>query len=151
VQGATSRDVYLPSGDWYDFWTNERLRGGRIVTKPVDLATMPLYVRAGAIIPTGPVRQYVDEPSDEPLTITVYPGADGNASLYEDDGKSFDYRRGAYMRMRMTWNDAARRLSVALAPGSKMLVPSRRIDVRVAGNSTAKPLVFIGRPADVRL
>jgi alpha-glucosidase/alpha-D-xyloside xylohydrolase len=152
VKGAASRDVYLPSGEWYDFWTTERVQGGRIVTKPVDLATMPLYVRAGALIPTGPVRQYVDELNDEPITITVYPGADGSSSLYEDDGKSFDYRRGAYMRMRMTWRDRERRLSLALEPGSRMLgVAPRRFEVRVAGTNVAKSVQFSGRPVDVRL
>ena len=152
VKDASSRDVYLPSGDWYDFWTNERLTGGRIVTKAVDLATMPLYIRAGALIPTGPVRQYVDEPSDEPLTITVYPGADGSASLYEDDGRSFDYRRGAYMRMHMTWRDRERRLSLALAPGSKMLSQSpRHIQVRIVGSTAVKTVSFTGRPLEVQL
>jgi alpha-glucosidase len=152
TMGAASRDVYLPSGDWYDFWTNERLHGGRVITKSVDLATTPLYVRAGAVIPMGPVRQYVDEPSDEPLTIKVYPGADGSASLYEDDGKSFDYRHGAYMRIRLTWRDRDRRLSLALAPGSKMLVQSPRpIRVRLAGSGTSKTVSFTGRPLDVQL
>jgi len=151
VKGAASRDVYLPRGDWYDFWTNERLGGGRVVTRQVDLATMPLYVRAGALIPTGPVRQYVDEPSDEPLTITVYPGADGSATLYEDDGKSFDYRRGAYMRMRMSWRDRERRLSLALMSGSKLLGPSpRTIRVRLVGG-TSRTVTLTGRPLDIHL
>jgi alpha-glucosidase (family GH31 glycosyl hydrolase) len=151
AMGAASRDVYLPRGVWYDFWTNDRLAGGRVVTRQVDLATMPLYVRAGALIPTGPVRQYVDEPSDEPLTITVYPGADGNATLYEDDGKSFDYRRGAYMRMRMTWRDRERRLSLALAPGAKLLGSSPRpIQVRLAGGAS-QTVRFTGRPLDIQL
>ena len=71
---------------------------------------MPLHVRAGAIIPMGPVKQYVDEPVDGPLTLVVYPGADGAFALYEDDGKSFDYRQGEWMRIAMTWTrrDAAR-------------------------------------------
>jgi len=152
AKGAASRDVYLPPGEWYDFWTNERIAGGKIITKPVDLVTMPLYVRAGAVIPTGPVRQYVDEPNEEPLTITVYPGGDGTASLYEDDGKSFDYRRGSYMRMRMTWRDRERRLALALAPGSKMLSSSPRpIRVRLAGSSNVKTVRFFGRPLEVPL
>ena len=87
-------------------------------TRPVDLETMPLHVRAGTILPLGPVKQYVDEPVDGPLSIVVYPGADGAFTLYEDDGKTFDYRRGEWMRIVMSWNDAARRLSLRLAPGS---------------------------------
>jgi len=94
-KGATSRKVYLPGGaSWIDFWTEERVAGGREVDRAVDLATMPLYVRAGAVVPMGPVKQYVDEPSDAPLEMVVYPGADGTSSLYEDDGRSFDYRQG---------------------------------------------------------
>jgi alpha-glucosidase/alpha-D-xyloside xylohydrolase len=151
-KGATSRALYLPRGAWYDFWTNERIAGGREISRPVDLATTPLYVRAGAVIPTGPVRQYVDEPSDEPLTLTVYPGADSRASLYDDDGKSFDYRRGAFMRMLMTWRDASRRLTLSLAPGSRMVPPvPRRIQVRVAGSSETSSVTFTGRSVDVQL
>src|SRR5439155_7337828 len=100
----------------------------------------------------GPVRQYVDEPSDEPLTLTVYPGADGRSSMYDDDGTSFDYRRGAFMRLVMTWRDAARRLSLALAPGSRMLPPNpRRIVVRLAGTATTTSVIFSGRPIDIQL
>ena len=85
---------------------------------------MPLHVRAGAIIPMGPVKQYTDEPVDAPLSITVYPGADGAFTLYEDDGKTFAHKRGDFMRLAMTWNDATRRFTIALAPGSRMRPPS---------------------------
>jgi alpha-glucosidase/alpha-D-xyloside xylohydrolase len=151
-KGATSRSLYLPRGTWYDFWTNERVEGGREITRPVDLAMTPLYVRAGAVIPSGPVRQYVDEPSDEPVTLTVYPGADGRGSLYDDDGSTFDYRRGEFMRMLMSWRDASRRLTLSLAPGSRMLPPSpRRLQVKVAGSSDMKSVTFAGRSVDVQL
>jgi alpha-glucosidase/alpha-D-xyloside xylohydrolase len=144
-KGATTRRLYLPRGRWYDFWTNERLDGGREITRPVDLATMPLYVRAGAMIPMGPVRQYVDEPSDAPLGLTVYPGADGTSSVYEDDGRSFDYRRGAFERITMSWRDAPRRLSLDLAPGSRLLPPATRpIEVRIAGETQRRLVLFSG-------
>src|SRR5262249_25849236 len=120
------------------------------VERAVDLATMPLYVRGGAILPLGPVRQYTSEPSDEPLTLVVYPGADGTSVWYEDDGKSFDYQRGEYMRVEMTWRDAAKRLSLRLTPGSKMLAPAtRRIQLRVAGSQLMKMVEFSGKPIDV--
>ncbi|MGH7448203.1 MAG: TIM-barrel domain-containing protein, partial [Longimicrobiales bacterium] len=73
-RAATSRRLYLPRGDWFDFWTEERVQGGREIERAVDLATMPLYVRAGAVLPLGPVKQYADEPVDEPVTLIVYPG-----------------------------------------------------------------------------
>jgi alpha-glucosidase/alpha-D-xyloside xylohydrolase len=151
-KGAKSRRLYLPRGAWYDFWTEERVVGGREIERPVDLATMPLYVRAGAVLPIGPVRQYADEPSDEPMTLIVFPGVDGTSMLYEDDGLSFDYRQGEWMRIELRWQERTRRLELRLAPGSRMLPPTqRRFNVRVAGSSVTTPLVFEGRTAGVRL
>ena len=71
-----------------------RVEGGREINRAVDLETMPLYVAAGTILPLGPVKQYTAEETDQPLSISIYPGADGSFLLYEDDGRSFDYRRG---------------------------------------------------------
>jgi alpha-glucosidase/alpha-D-xyloside xylohydrolase len=151
-KGATSRRLYLPRGAWFDFWTEERNDGGREIDRAVDLATLPLYVRAGAIVPMGPVKQYTDEPSDEPMTIVVYPGADGVSTWYEDDGKSFNYARGEAMRVAMSWRDADRRLTLRLAPGSRMLPPaSRRIEIRVAGSMKTTPVTFTGRPTSLTL
>ena len=151
-KGATNRRLYLPQGFWYDFWTEERLAGGREVERPVDLATIPLYVRAGAVLPMGPIRQYADEPSDEPLTLIVYPGADGTSMLYDDDGISFDHRRGEWTRIEMRWQDRVRRLTLRLAPSSGMLPSSRqRFNVRVAGSAATTTVVFSGRSVDVRL
>ena len=88
---------------------------------------------------------------DEPLTLVVFPGADGTASIYEDDGRSFDYRRGEWMRIQCDWRDADRRLTLRLAPGSRMLAPQRRaIVVRLAGSKETRPVVFEGRPISVR-
>jgi alpha-glucosidase/alpha-D-xyloside xylohydrolase len=151
-KGAASRRVYLPRGAWYDFWSEERIEGQREIERAVDLETMPLHVRAGAIIPYAPVRQYVEQPSDEPLTIVVHPGADGAFELYEDDGRTFAYRKGAFMRIAMTWDDRARRLSLRLAPGSRMLPPmARPMRVRVAGSKIEKIVTFNGRPLVVTL
>ncbi len=151
-KGATSRLLYLPRGTWYDFWTEEKQAGGREIARPVDLATMPLYVRAGAVLPMGPVKQYTGEKVDGPLTLTVYPGADGAAMVYEDDGITFDYRRGEWMGLRATWNDATRALALSLAAGSKMLPPLRRsLEVRLAGQQAARAVVFAGRPLEVSL
>ena len=151
-KGAASRKLYLPKGTWFDFWTSERAEGGREVDRAVTLETTPLYVRAGAVIPMGPVKQYVDEPVDGPLSLTVYPGADGASSIYEDDGRSFDYRTGQFMRIAVAWQDSGRRLTLTLAPGSRMLPPaSRTFEVKLAGQSTGKTVAFTGKPVDVRL
>jgi alpha-glucosidase (family GH31 glycosyl hydrolase) len=151
-KGATSRNIYLPHGAWYDLWNREKLEGGREITRKVDLETIPVYVRAGAVIPMGPVKQYTAEKVDGPLEIWVHPGADGAFSLYEDDGTSFDFRKGEFMRMNIAWNDRQRRLSMRLANGSKMLAPAKRnIVVRVAGESVTREAVFEGRPIEVKL
>jgi alpha-glucosidase/alpha-D-xyloside xylohydrolase len=151
-KGATNRQVYLPRGRWYDYWTETPVDGGREIGRAVDLETMPLHVRAGTILPLAPVREFVEQQVADPTTIVVYPGSDGAFTLYEDDGRSFDYRRGAFMRVAMTWNDGARRLSLRLAPKSRMLPPARRpIRVRLAGSTDVKDVVFEGKPLEIAL
>jgi alpha-glucosidase/alpha-D-xyloside xylohydrolase len=120
-KGATTRSVYLPQGVWYDFWTEERVEGGREVSRKVELETIPVYVRAGAVIPMGPVKQYTGEAGEGPLTLWVHGGSDGACTLYEDDGETFDFRKGEFGKVRIGWNDRQRRLSLRLAAGSKML------------------------------
>lgn len=151
-KGATNRTLYLPRGAWYDFWTSERHNGGREITRDVDLGTMPLYVRAGAVIPMGPLKQYTAEQVDGPLTLTVFPGVDGRSFLYEDDGETFDFRRGEFMRLDVRWNDAPRRLVLQLADGSKMLRPGGiPMEIRLAGGLDARTIVFHGQPLSVTL
>src|SRR5579863_6524240 len=147
-QGATSRKVYLPRGVWYDFWTQERLEGGREFMRPVDLETIPVYVRAGTIMPIGPVKQHVDEKTGEPLSISIYPGADDSFLLYEDDGRSFNYRKGEWMGIALRWWDARRALTLRLASGSRMLPPlRRRIEVRL--DAVVRNLDFDGTPREL--
>ncbi|MCI0392456.1 MAG: DUF5110 domain-containing protein [Acidobacteria bacterium] len=149
-KGATARRLYLPRGFWYDFWTGEKIEGGREINRAVDLATMPLYVRAGSIIPSGPVKQYTGEKVDGPLTLTVYPGANAAFTLYEDDGVTFDHRRGEFMRIQLAWNDSRRSLTLRLVQGSRMLPPLKRnIEVLIAGEKTTRTVAFEGRPVEV--
>jgi alpha-glucosidase/alpha-D-xyloside xylohydrolase len=149
-KGATFRRVYLPSGTWTDFWTEESINGGRDLDRKIDLTTMPIYVRAGAILPMGPVRQYTGEPSDAPLTLVIYPGADGSSMVYEDDGESFAYRTGAWMGIATSWKDRDRALTVRLAQNSKMLPPlTRQIAVRLAGSKDTKTFTFAGKAITV--
>lgn len=150
-KAATSRKLYLPRGAWYDFWTEEKLEGGREVDRPVDLATTPLYARAGAIIPLGPVKQYTAEPVDAPTTLCIYPGADGGFLLYHDDGITSRYRQGDWMGIRMAWDDGRKRLTLKLAEGSKMR-PSRACDfeVRLVPGKATRAVKFDGNPAEVQ-
>ncbi len=115
-KGATTRKVYLPQGDWYDWWTNKKEIGGQTITRAVDLSVMPIYVRAGAIVPTDPVRQYTAEPVSAPTTITVYPGANGEFTLYDDDGISQEYLEKKASWIKMKWNDKQKQLT--LLPGT---------------------------------
>lgn len=111
------RKVYLPRGDWFDFWTNERLRGGRTITRPAPLASLPVLVRAGSILPLGPVRQFVGEKPADPLELRIYPGADGSFTLYEDAGDGYGYERGESATIRFEWRDAQRELVISARQG----------------------------------
>jgi alpha-glucosidase (family GH31 glycosyl hydrolase) len=148
--GATHRKIYLPHGVWWDYWTNARLEGGSEVTREVDLETIPLYVKAGAIVPVGPVKQYTGEISSEPVVLRVYPGADGAMTLYEDDGVSFDHEKGAFTRIVCSWNDGSRTLSLKADPKGR--VPKGRVfSVEIAGSAGGKRLTMTGVSASVRL
>jgi alpha-glucosidase/alpha-D-xyloside xylohydrolase len=147
-KGAATRRVYLPAGGWYDFWTQERVEGGREINRPVDLETMPLYVRAGSILPLGPVKQFTGEKVEQPLSICIYPGSDASFLLYEDDGISFNYRKGEWMGIQMDWQDANRTLTLRLAAGSRMLPPlQRKFEVKL--ERVTRAVVFEGSPLKV--
>jgi len=150
-KGARVRSVYLPKGTWVDFWTNETIEGGREITREVDLATTPLYVRAGAVIPFGPVRQYTEEKVNGPIALRVYPGSDGEFMLYEDDGKTFNFRRGEWTGVLLKWEEKSRRLSLALAKDSRMVGADRVFEVQLMPKLETRRIVFTGRPVSVRL
>lgn len=148
--GAKQRRVWLPDGTWWDYWSNQRVRGGNEINREVDLATIPVYVRAGAIVPTGPVRQFAMEPSDEPITLHIYPGADGRFNWYEDDGTSFGYRRGEFTRIECTWEDSSRTLrlvSAAPIPASRR----KRVRIQTIDNGTTKLMTIADRSASLQL
>jgi alpha-D-xyloside xylohydrolase len=110
-QGATSREVYLPAGaDWYNYWTNERLNGGQTITVQAPIDTLPLFVRAGSILPLGaPVESTHEVQAIE--HVRVYPGADANFTLFSDDGKTYAYENGAGSITNLHWSDAAQQLT----------------------------------------
>jgi alpha-glucosidase/alpha-D-xyloside xylohydrolase len=111
--GARQRVVYLPEGKWYDWFTNTLIEGGSDYTRQVDLETMPIFVRAGSVIPIDPLRQFVSEEVEEDLTFRIYTGADGEYTLYEDDGISNDYLKGkGYNIIILRWNDSSRTFEI---------------------------------------
>jgi len=122
---ARSTQVYLPKGcDWYDFWTGERLQGGRTVTRTTHLDTVPLFARAGAIIPLGPDVQYASEKPWDALEIRVYPGADGQFVLYEDAGDTYAYEQGE--RSEIPFSLHGRTLTIGARTGSFPGMPGTR-------------------------
>ena len=110
---------YLPKGaTWYDFWTNKRYKGGQNLTLETTLDRVPMFVRAGSILPLGPEMQYVGEKAWDNLEIRVYPGADGTFTLYEDEGDTYNYEKGQYATITFQWNDRARKLTIGSRQGS---------------------------------
>jgi alpha-glucosidase (family GH31 glycosyl hydrolase) len=154
-KGATMRRVYLPAGNWFDWWTGEKVAGSRWIERPVDLATMPIYARAGAIIPLDPVRQYTAQKVSELTTVRIYPGADGSFVLYDDDGQSNQYRDGSDPKtiwLRLQWQDRARRLTIE--PDKRMKQwpgAPRPFRVEVVGHKAgSKTIEFRGKSVDVK-
>jgi alpha-glucosidase (family GH31 glycosyl hydrolase) len=148
IHGFTLRELYLPDGVWYDFWRPDRpIAGRQTLTQTVALDRIPIFVRAGAILPLDPVRQYVDEPVTEPTTIRVYPGADGEFRLYQDDGRSMAYLEGQGGWIRLTWDDAARVLT--LEPEGAPPAP-RRFHVLLATEREPRSVEFTGDPVQLR-
>lgn len=149
-KGAKERAVYLPAGDWYDWWTGKKIAGKRWIKRPVDLETMPLFARAGAIVPLDPVRQYTGQAVSEPTTIKVYRGADGLFVLYDDDGKTMEYLKGQGSWTKITWNDAASRLVIEPEAGKSDQVKERAFDVLVLPDGTGKSVGYGGKRVEVR-
>jgi len=140
--GARSRPVYLPSGTrWYDFWTGEALSGGRTIEAPAPYERLPLYVRAGSIVPFGPELQYTDEKSADPLVLWVYEGADGRFELYEDAGVDNGYEEGAFATIPLRWQEKERRLVLGERKGSFPGMLEER-DVQVVFVSASEPFGF---------
>lgn len=150
-KGADSREVYLPKGDWYDWWTLEKKAGGQSITRPVDLATMPIYVKAGAIIPTDPVRQYTAQPVSEPTTLKIFSGANGSFMLYDDDGISQDYLQGKGSFTDITWNDSEKKLTIKPVAGKKSLNVKRTFKVQLLPAGNVKEVTYDGKPVTVTL
>jgi len=116
-QGATHRSVYLPAGcDWYNYWTDERLHGGQTITADAPIDVLPLFVRAGSIVPLGWEVQSAQQPQAV-ASVRVYPGSDGSFMLFQDDGKTYAYEKGAGSVTKLTWDDAAHHLKHEGASG----------------------------------
>ena len=109
---ATTRPVYLPKAQWYDFWTGVAIDGGRMINAITPLDRLPVYVRAGSIVPLGPDEQWSTEKPEDPIELRVYRGADADFTIYEDENDSYDYEKGVYATIPLHWDDGAHTLTI---------------------------------------
>src|SRR5262249_29705059 len=140
--GAKARRVYLPAGTWFDWWTGEKSDGGHWIERAVDLATMPIYVRAGAILPLDPVPKFTSQAVAQPTTLRIFPGADGAFTLYDDDGQTLRYRNvmdATMIWIRFRWNDSARRLTADLDDRMARWPRESRVFMAEVVGSDARP------------
>ncbi len=144
-EGARERTLYLPAGqDWIDFWTSNRVHGGQVINAEAPLNRIPIYAKAGSIIPFGPHAESTSVKPD-PIELRIYPGASNKFTLYEDEGDSYDYERGTYSEIPILWDDRARRLTIGNRRGRfpgmldrrtfRVVVVSDQRGIGVASNS----------------
>lgn len=158
--GDTTRRIYLPAATWYDFWTGAAQGGGSDVSVPAPLARLPLHVRAGSIVPLGPDVEYADQKPADPIELRVYPGANGDFTLYEDAGDGYQYLQGQYATIPIHWDDARRTLTIGARRGSfPGMLASRTFNVvfvrsgRGGGIAPARPdrvVHYDGTPVEIR-
>jgi alpha-D-xyloside xylohydrolase len=132
-----SKESYLPAGTaWYDFWSGEKIQGGQNISKETPVDIIPLYVKAGSILPLGPVVQFATEKKWDDLEVRIYQGADGTFTLYEDENDNYDYEKGLFSTITFNWNDAKKTLTINDRKGSfpGMLAERKFHIVRVTKN-----------------
>ena len=159
---VTEWSVYLPQGaDWWDFWSNEKQQGGQTLNRCVSKEILPVYVKAGSILPFGPKVQYSAEKNWDNLEIRIYPGADGTFTLYEDENDNYNYEKGAYSTIRFHWDDKARRLTIEEREGSfPGMLKSRKFKVVLVGQNSGtgdrpmkggKTISYAGKKKSIKL
>jgi alpha-D-xyloside xylohydrolase len=142
---ATSRSVYLPTtaGGWFDFWTGAAQAGGTTLDAAAPFDRIPVYVRAGSLLPFGPELTYTSEKPADPITLFVYAGANGSFELYEDDGTSYDYELGAFSRIPLAWNDATSTLTIGAREGAfSGMLETRTFELVLVRSDKAVPFSF---------
>ena len=154
--------TYLPADtDWYDFWTGKKHRGGQQLTREYTLNEMPLFVKAGTILPIGPRIQYATEETGKPMEIRIYKGKDASFTLYEDDNETYDYEKGEYATIDFQWNEKAKTLSISGQKGTfKGIQPNKTFHITVVDTTRGtgiepsqptKTIEYNGAPVEVKL
>ncbi len=145
-------EVYLPeSTSWYDFWTNEKYSGGQQITRETTLDIIPLYVKSGSILPIGPDVQYATEKAWDNLILKVYPGNNGNFTLYEDEFDNYNYENGAYTEIPLSWNDRTQTLTIGSRKGSSYngMISTRTFNVTLP-DGRSKSVTYNGKSINVK-
>jgi alpha-D-xyloside xylohydrolase len=160
-QGATSRHLYLPKAQWVDFWSGKTVEGGKAIDAAAPLERIPLFVRAGSIVPMGPDVEYAAEKPADPIELRVYRGADAAFTLYEDENDTYNYEKGAYAVIPVEWSEKAATLTIGARKGSfPGMLANRTFRIVFVGEnhgagigSTAKPdkvVPYSGQPVTVK-
>lgn len=143
---------YLPKGaSWYDFWTGQFYRGGQTVTLQTTFNRVPMFVRAGSILPLGPEMEYVGQKAWDNLELRIYPGADGTFTLYEDEGDGYNYEKGVHATILFHWNNARRILTIGERKGSYPGMLTTRKFTLVLPDGTTKTVGYDGKETEVTL
>jgi alpha-D-xyloside xylohydrolase len=144
-------EVYLPAGtQWYDYWTNEKLNGGQKIKAAAPLAHSPLYIKAGSILPMGQDLQYVNEKAWDNITLRIYPGTNASFTLYEDEGDNYDYQKGQYTEIPMTWNDKSRTLTIEIRKGAYPGMLNNRNFKVTTPDGKVKNVRYTGKKVSIR-
>lgn len=150
-KGATTYQSYLPEniGGWYDFWTGKQYVGKQYVSTNIDIEKMPVFIKAGSILPLGPAKQYAAEKSDEPIALHIYSGADATFCLYEDEGINHNYESGAYSLIPLTWNEDKQTLTIGKRQGEFEGMQQKRTFTIVKGDAK-KEVVYTGKKIQIK-
>lgn len=170
VNGQTQTDlsqikttsVYLPKGTgWVDFWSGRRYSGGQNISYNAPISTIPLFIKAGSIIPLGPLQQYVDEHKDGVVELRIYPGANGKFTLYDDEGDNYNYERQQYSTIDLTWNNALKTLTIHKRKGNypgmlkartfKIAIVKEGVNTDIVSASNYKTIHYYGKALTIPL
>ena len=163
AKGKADRKVYLPGSDlWYNFWTGEKARGGKTINAAAPIGLLPLYVRAGSIVPMGPEVEYATQKTNKVIELRVYPGADGRFTFYEDENDNYNYEKGQYASFTLAWNDQRKELSISGTKGNFpgmlkqhifniVMVDGSHGSSSIATTNVDETVKYVGKPMVVKL
>lgn len=150
---ARSRKLYLPKGDWYNYWSGKKIEGGRTIEADAPLDEVPLYVKAGSIIPMGPKIQYSTQKTEEPLCIKIFPGKDAKYVLYLDDNESNNYKKGEFSEIILNYSDSKKSLNIENGKGTFINFEKNpeKLTIELLGSAVSEKVTFKGESLTILL